>query len=135
MSLSARGTCWSGNSSTSRSSSSLPALTTAMVPIKADYGRFETSRRGSAVTRENGQEEVTGMAGPLEPDREAIARLCRQYGVRRLAVFGPAATDRFDPERSDVVFVLEFQEDARTSPPTRCSVPLSSARSPSSARL
>jgi predicted nucleotidyltransferase len=48
------------------------------------------------------------MAGPLELDREAIAALCRQYGVRRLAVFGSATTDRFDPERSDVDFLVEF---------------------------
>lgn len=40
------------------------------------------------------------MAGPLELDREASAALCRQYGVRRLAVFGSATTDRFDPERT-----------------------------------
>lgn len=48
------------------------------------------------------------MAGPLVLDREAIAALCREYGVRRLAVFGSATTDRFDPERSDVDFLVEF---------------------------
>lgn len=40
--------------------------------------------------------------------REAIAMLCRQYGIRRLEVFGSAARgDDFDPGRSDVDFLLE----------------------------
>lgn len=47
----------------------------------------------------------------LELDRTAIADLCRRFGVRRLAVFGSAGTDRFDPERSDVDFLVEFAED------------------------
>jgi predicted nucleotidyltransferase len=39
----------------------------------------------------------------------AIAELCRRYCVRRLEVFGSAArgTD-FDPETSDVDFLVEF---------------------------
>lgn len=45
-------------------------------------------------------------------DRVAIADLCRRYGVRRLAVFGSAVTDRFDSERSDVDFLVEFAADA-----------------------
>ncbi|HEY5878418.1 MAG TPA: nucleotidyltransferase domain-containing protein [Nakamurella sp.] len=55
------------------------------------------------------------MPGPLVFDREAIADLCRRHGVRRLAIFGSATTDRFDPERSDVDFLLEFREDAHAS--------------------
>lgn len=55
------------------------------------------------------------MAAPLELDREAIAELCRTFGVSRLAVFGSAVTDRFDPERSDVDFLVEFREDKHAS--------------------
>lgn len=41
--------------------------------------------------------------------REAIKALCRQYGIRRLEVFGSAARgDDFDPNRSDVDFLLEI---------------------------
>lgn len=43
-------------------------------------------------------------------DRDAIADLCRRRGVRRLAVFGSAVTDRFDEARSDVDFLVEFTE-------------------------
>jgi len=38
-----------------------------------------------------------------------IAAICQHYGVRRLEVFGSAArAEDFDPERSDVDFLVEF---------------------------
>jgi predicted nucleotidyltransferase len=41
--------------------------------------------------------------------RSAIDSLCRAYHVRRLDVFGSAARgDDFDPSRSDVDFLVEF---------------------------
>jgi uncharacterized protein len=39
-----------------------------------------------------------------------IAELCRRYGVRRLDLFGSAVTGRFDPARSDLDFLVEFEE-------------------------
>jgi uncharacterized protein len=48
----------------------------------------------------------------LDLDEETIAALCRRFGVRRLSVFGSAATEAFDPERSDVDFLVEFDPDA-----------------------
>lgn len=51
------------------------------------------------------------MAGPLVIDRPAIAALCRQYGVRRLVVFGSAVTDKFDEATSDIDFLVEFADD------------------------
>jgi len=51
------------------------------------------------------------MAGPPVLDRDAISEVCRQHGVRRLVVFGSALTDRFDEERSDVDFLVEFRDD------------------------
>jgi uncharacterized protein len=41
--------------------------------------------------------------------REEIAALCRQHHVRRLSVFGSAARDDFDPFRSDVDIIVEFE--------------------------
>jgi predicted nucleotidyltransferase len=41
-----------------------------------------------------------------------IADLCRRYHVRRLDVFGSAASGDFDDDRSDVDFVVEFDGDA-----------------------
>ncbi len=39
---------------------------------------------------------------------EQIAALCRRYSVRRLAVFGSVVRDDFDPEHSDVDFLVDF---------------------------
>jgi uncharacterized protein len=35
--------------------------------------------------------------------------VCRRYRVRSLAVFGSAARDDFDPARSDVDLLVEFE--------------------------
>ena len=48
----------------------------------------------------------------LTARREEIAALCRKHHVRRLAVFGSAARDDFDPERSDVDVLVEFDPAA-----------------------
>ena len=40
-----------------------------------------------------------------------LAQLCRRYGVRRLELFGSAATGTFDPARSDVDFLVEFDDN------------------------
>ena len=42
---------------------------------------------------------------------DEIRELCREYGVRRLDVFGSICTSEFDPERSDVDFLVEYPED------------------------
>ncbi len=44
--------------------------------------------------------------------REQIAELCRQHHVRRLAIFGSAARDDFDPARSDVDVLVDFASAA-----------------------
>jgi predicted nucleotidyltransferase len=48
------------------------------------------------------------MIDPLEGKHEAIAALCRDYGVLRLDVFGSAAKGTFDPETSDLDFIASF---------------------------
>lgn len=42
---------------------------------------------------------------------EDIRALCREYGVLRLEAFGSVCTPEFDPERSDVDFLVEYPED------------------------
>ncbi len=44
--------------------------------------------------------------------REELRELCRRFGVRRLDVFGSAASGDFDPARSDIDFLVEFDPDA-----------------------
>lgn len=46
--------------------------------------------------------------------KDAIAALCRRFGVTRLEVFGSAARgEDFDPARSDVDLLVEFTPEAR----------------------
>ena len=44
----------------------------------------------------------------IESRRPDIAALCQEHGVRRLAAFGSVLREDFDPESSDVDFVIEF---------------------------
>jgi uncharacterized protein len=48
------------------------------------------------------------MAAILKGFEDRIAELCRHYRVRRLELFGSAASNAFDPDRSDVDFFVEF---------------------------
>jgi predicted nucleotidyltransferase len=46
--------------------------------------------------------------------RDALADLCRRYGVERLEVFGSAARGAdFDPARSDADFLVTFKPSTR----------------------
>src|SRR5918998_6383210 len=54
------------------------------------------------------------MIAIVEDKRAEVADLCRRYGVERLDLFGSAAGDRFDPEGSDLDFVVSFE---RRDPP------------------
>lgn len=49
----------------------------------------------------------------LDVRRSEVLPLCRRYGVRRLDLFGSATTDAFDPRRSDLDFLVEFDDDPR----------------------
>ncbi|HUR81612.1 MAG TPA: nucleotidyltransferase domain-containing protein [Thermoanaerobaculia bacterium] len=40
-----------------------------------------------------------------------VRALCARHGVKSLAIFGSAAKGTFDPERSDLDFVVEFLPD------------------------
>lgn len=44
----------------------------------------------------------------IEDKREDLNRLCGRYRVHRLDLFGSAADGSFDPENSDLDFLVEF---------------------------
>lgn len=46
----------------------------------------------------------------VEQNLGAIAELCRRFGVRKLDLFGSAATGEFNEETSDIDFIYEFAE-------------------------
>lgn len=50
------------------------------------------------------------MIALVEKNRDELARICREYRVARLELFGSAASEEgFDPDRSDLDFLIEFQ--------------------------
>ena len=49
---------------------------------------------------------------PIRIDREKIAEFCRARGIRKLSLFGSVLRDDFDPTRSDVDVLAEFEPDA-----------------------
>ena len=44
-----------------------------------------------------------------QPQLDAIAAACRQHQVQRMHLFGSALRDDFDPGRSDLDLLVEFQ--------------------------
>ena len=48
---------------------------------------------------------------PEVQDRvEVIAALCKRFNVRRLELFGSAVAGGFDPQSSDLDFLVEFED-------------------------
>jgi uncharacterized protein len=50
------------------------------------------------------------MTEMVEQHLDAIRALCRTYGVRRIELFGSAATGAFDATTSDLDFVVTFAD-------------------------
>jgi predicted nucleotidyltransferase len=48
------------------------------------------------------------MIDLISTNRDAIADLCREFGIRKLEVFGSASTGAFDPDRSDLDFIADL---------------------------
>jgi uncharacterized protein len=49
------------------------------------------------------------MVAPIIDDnRDAIAALCRKHRVRALWVFGSASTDQWNPDTSDIDFLVDL---------------------------
>jgi len=50
------------------------------------------------------------MIAEIVNQQAKLSALCRQYRVRRLQLFGSAASGNFTPESSDLDFVAEFAD-------------------------
>lgn len=48
------------------------------------------------------------MIALVKANMEDIAAICRTHGVRKLDIFGSAATGKFNPSTSDLDFVVDF---------------------------
>jgi len=67
-------------------------------------------RRNAAARRGKPPANGTMVNGLIEQHRDAIRALCQTYGVRRLDLFGSAATGAFDAATSDLDFVATFAD-------------------------
>ncbi len=45
----------------------------------------------------------------IEEKRGELSRLCLNHGVHSLSLFGSAITDKFDPDNSDLDFLVDFK--------------------------
>ncbi len=52
------------------------------------------------------------MIDLIEQHRAELEELCREYHVQTLEVFGSAAAGPWDPEHSDLDFLVEFRPEA-----------------------
>ena len=50
------------------------------------------------------------MPSMIDEHRTQIEEICRRFRVRRLEAFGSVVRDDFDPERSDVDLLVEFED-------------------------
>ena len=50
------------------------------------------------------------MISLIEQSKPALAELCQRFKVSRLFVFGSGASGRFDPDASDLDFVVELAD-------------------------
>jgi uncharacterized protein len=65
---------------------------------KASASRFVTGQGEDAVNR------------LIEEKRQELERVCRRRRVHRIELFGSAVRPDFDPARSDLDFLVSFQE-------------------------
>ncbi|WP_428119162.1 nucleotidyltransferase family protein [Candidatus Poriferisodalis sp.] len=49
------------------------------------------------------------MTAALADHTDAVKQLCKRFNVLRLDLFGSAARGSFDPDRSDLDFLVDFQ--------------------------
>ena len=50
------------------------------------------------------------MVSPISRHRDELEKLCRRYRVQRLELFGSAASGEFNPQTSDLDFLVMFEE-------------------------
>jgi predicted nucleotidyltransferase len=76
------------------------------------HGGVSLRRHGVALRIAAGWHNPATMASVLDSHLAEIPALCRRYGVARLELFGSAASGEFDPQRSDLDFLVQFDTDS-----------------------
>jgi predicted nucleotidyltransferase len=52
----------------------------------------------------------------IEERRQELIAVCREFGLERLELFGSASNGDFDPERSDLDFLVTYPADYDMGP-------------------
>jgi predicted nucleotidyltransferase len=81
---------------------------TSAYPARNDCVHLAQDPTKNSVTVKNKQEDIVNLL--IETKRTELIRLCAQYHVRRLELFGSATGAHFDPDTSDLDFLVEFQD-------------------------
>ncbi len=55
------------------------------------------------------------MIAEITEHHDEVVALCRRFGVRRLDVIGSATSGEFNPERSDIDFLVQIEPPEGTS--------------------
>ena len=55
---------------------------------------------------------IWGMIDLIQKKYDDLIALCRKFNIERLDLFGSAATGHFNPETSDLDFIIEFEDRA-----------------------
>ena len=70
---------------------------------------------GYAIILFNWNQKATSkMHKIITHNQDALKQLCRQYHVKKLEVFGSVTRDDFNTEKSDIDFLVEFNDIAST---------------------
>jgi predicted nucleotidyltransferase len=55
------------------------------------------------------------MSTIIDPQLVEVSALCRRYGVRKLELFGSATNGAFNPQMSDLDFLVDFDPGGEDS--------------------
>jgi len=55
----------------------------------------------------------------VQTKQKELAELCRRFGVKRLEIFGSAVREDFDPQKSDLDFLVVFDPGGPARPADR----------------
>ena len=77
-------------------------------------GGGELTAAKCAIESDYGAGYIGAMIDLIQKKYDELTALCRKFHVERLDLFGSAATGTFNPETSDLDFIIEFED--RESP-------------------
>ncbi len=85
-------------------------------PVFTELSSMLDKTAGTTPTlQEHAAEYTLEPTGRLtEPDRKALAAICRKYGVKKMSLFGSAARGEMRPD-SDVDLLVEFKRSSKTT--------------------